>query len=73
MLKDIVNGELIHRKGIFSRLQPSDWFRHFVKLFGVILWPEALFSLVSLFNGTSTFVGHLMAKLFSYKNSSGTI
>ena len=29
--------------------------------------------LVSLFNGISTFVGYLMPKLFSSKNSSGTI
>ena len=29
--------------------------------------------LVSLFNGISTFVGYLMPKLFSEKNSSGTI
>ena len=28
---------------------------------------------VSLFNGISTFVGYLMSKLFSEKNSSGTI
>ena len=28
---------------------------------------------VSLFNGISTFVGYLMPKLFSLKNSSGTI
>ena len=31
------------------------------------------FGLVSLFNGISTFVGYLMPKLFSLKNSSGTI
>ena len=31
------------------------------------------FGLVSLFNGISTFVGYLMPKLFSEKNSSGTI
>ena len=31
------------------------------------------FGLVSLFNGLSTFVGYLMPKLFSAKNSSGTI
>ena len=31
------------------------------------------FGLVSLFNGISTFVGYLMSKLFSLKNSSGTI
>ena len=30
-------------------------------------------SLVFLFNGISTFVGYLMTKLFSSKNSSGTI
>ena len=30
-------------------------------------------SLVSLFNGISTFVGYLMPKPFSQKNSSGTI
>ena len=29
--------------------------------------------LVSLFNGISTFVGYLMPKPFSKKNSSGTI
>ena len=29
--------------------------------------------LVSSFNGTSTFVGYLMAKPFSYKNSIGII
>ena len=29
--------------------------------------------LVSLFNDISTFVGYLMPKLFSWKNSSGTI
>ena len=33
----------------------------------------AWFGLVSLFNGISTFVGYLMPKPFSYKNSSGTI
>ena len=32
-----------------------------------------LFGLVSLFNGISTFVGYLMPKPFSKKNSSGTI
>ena len=32
-----------------------------------------MFGLVSLFNGISTFVGYLMPKLFSQKNSSGTI
>ena len=31
------------------------------------------FGLVSLFNGISTFVGYLMLKLFSLKNSSDTI
>ena len=31
------------------------------------------FGLVSLFNGISTFVGYLMPKPFSEKNSSGTI
>ena len=31
------------------------------------------FSLVSLFNGISTFVGYLMPKPLSQKNSSGTI
>ena len=31
------------------------------------------FGLVSFFNGISTFVGYLMTKLFSLKNSSGTI
>ena len=31
------------------------------------------FGLISLFNGISTFVGYLMSKLFSKKNSSGTI
>ena len=31
------------------------------------------FGLVSLFNGISTFVGYLMPKPFSKKNSSGTI
>ena len=37
-------------------------------------WIEELrFGLVSLFNGISTFVGYLMQKLFSWKNSSGTI
>ena len=30
------------------------------------------FGLVSLFNGISTFVGYLMPKPFSKKNSSGT-
>ena len=29
--------------------------------------------LVSLFNGISTFIGYLTPKLFSWKNSSGTI
>ena len=29
--------------------------------------------LVSLFNGISTFIGYLMPKPFSVKNSSGTI
>ena len=32
-----------------------------------------LFGLVSLLNGISTFVGYLMPKLFSSKDSSGTI
>ena len=32
-----------------------------------------LFGLVSLFNSISTFVGYLMLKPFSQKNSSGTI
>ena len=31
------------------------------------------FGLVSLFNSISTFVGYVMPKLFSKKNSSGTI
>ena len=31
------------------------------------------FGLVSLFNGISTFVGYLMSKPFSEKNSSDTI
>ena len=31
------------------------------------------FGLVSFFNGISTFVGNLMPKTFSLKNSSGTI
>ena len=31
------------------------------------------FGLVSLFNGISTFVGYLIPKLFSKKNSSATI
>ena len=31
------------------------------------------FGLISLFNGMSTFVDYLMPKLFSKKNSSGTI
>ena len=31
------------------------------------------FGLVSFFNGISTFVGYLMPKPFSKKNSSGTI
>ena len=30
------------------------------------------FRFVSLFNGISTFVGYLMQKLFSKKNSNGT-
>ena len=34
---------------------------------------ETGFGLVSLFNGISTFVGYLMPKTFSKKNSSGTI
>ena len=34
---------------------------------------QNFFGLVSLFNGISTFVGYLMPKLFSEKNSSGTI
>ena len=32
-----------------------------------------IYSLVSLFNGISTFVGYLMPKPFSWKNSTGTI
>ena len=32
-----------------------------------------MFGLVSLFNGISTFVGYLMPKSFSEKNSGGTI
>ena len=36
----------------------------------LILW---LIGLVSLFNGISSFVGYLMPKPFSYKNSSGTV
>ena len=35
----------------------------------MLIW----FGLVSLFNGISTFVGYLMPKPFSKKNSSGTI
>ena len=35
--------------------------------------PTFWFGLVSLFNGILTFVGHLMPKPFSKKNSSGTI
>ena len=35
----------------------------------IIAW----FGLVSLFNGISIFVGYLMPKPFSKKNSSGTI
>ena len=31
------------------------------------------FGFVSLFNGISTFVGHLMPKPFSWKSSSGII
>ena len=31
------------------------------------------FGMVSLFNGISTFAGYLMPKVFSEKNSSGTI
>ena len=34
--------------------------------------PADWFGLVSLFNGISTFVGYLMPKQFSEKNSSGT-
>ena len=34
---------------------------------------KQMIGLVSLFNGISTFVGYLMPKLFSEKNSSGTI
>ena len=33
---------------------------------------RGLFGLVSLFNGISTFLGYLMPKSFSLKNSSGT-
>ena len=36
-------------------------------------WNHLRFGLVSLFNGISTFVGYLMPKSFSWKNSSGTI
>ena len=39
----------------------------------IILYLEVSFGLVSLFNGISTFVGYLMPKLFSLKNSSGFI
>ena len=39
----------------------------------VVVVVAVLFGLVSLFNGISTFVGYLMPKSFSYKNSSGTI
>ena len=35
--------------------------------------PSLRFGLVSLFNGISTFVGYLMPKPFSQKNSSGTM
>ena len=42
-----------------------------------LIWGEKKhndwFGLVSLFNGISTFVGYFMPKLFSEKNSSGTI
>ena len=31
------------------------------------------FGLVSLFNGISAFIGYLTPKIFSQKNSSGTI
>ena len=34
---------------------------------------DCWFGLASLFNGILTFVGYIMPKLFSYKNSSGTI
>ena len=40
---------------------------------GKVRGKEKRFSLVSLFNGISTFVGYLMLKPFSEKNSSGTI
>ena len=47
---------------------------------GVLHFPQSSsitglvwFGLVSLFNGISTFVGYLMPKLFSKKNSSDTI
>ena len=34
---------------------------------------SGIFGLVSMFNGISTFVGYLMPKLFSKKNSRGNI
>ena len=37
------------------------------------LYGKLKFGLVYLFNGISTFVGYLMPKPFSLKNSSGTI
>ena len=39
----------------------------------IILVGTIWFGLVSLFNGMSTFLGYLMPKPFSEKNSSGTI
>ena len=44
-----------------------------VSLFTSSRKEAARLGLVSLFNGISTFVGYLMPKSFSEKNSSGTI
>ena len=43
------------------------------QMVGCILKHINHFGLVSFFNGISTFVGYLMPKPFSTKNSSGTI
>ena len=47
----------------------------FVRSFSLInnSYEKIIVSLVSLFNGIPTFVGYLMPKPFSWKNSSGTI
>ena len=50
-------------------MKPFKW----VQTINLYVIGQHVLDLVSLFNGISTFVGSLMPKLFSQKNSSGTI